>query len=135
MTDYPRLANIDIAALIGAADGNPWHVDHSLQCGDAGSISDLSRAFTAASVCTAETYREFEQAQARFDALRAWRAGVAREHNLPAYVIFHDATLAAIAARAPDSLADLQGVSGIGVAKLEKYGEAVLVVCRAGSNA
>ena len=74
-------------------------------------------------------------AQARFDALRAWRAGVAREHNLPAYVIFHDATLAAIAARAPDSLADLQGVSGIGVAKLEKYGEAVLVVCRAGSNA
>ena len=45
------------------------------------------------------------------------------------------ATLAAIAARAPDSLADLQGVSGIGVAKLEKYGEAVLVVCRAGSNA
>ena len=74
-------------------------------------------------------------AQARFDALRAWRAGVAREHNLPAYVIFHDATLAAIAARAPDSLADLQGVSGIGVAKLEKYGEAVLVVCGAGSNA
>jgi len=74
-------------------------------------------------------------AQARFDALRAWRAGVAREHNLPAYVIFHDATLAAIAARAPGSLADLQGVSGIGVAKLEKYGEAVLVVCGAGSNA
>ena len=74
-------------------------------------------------------------AQARFDALRAWRAGVAREHNLPAYVIFHDATLAAIAARAPGSLADLQGVSGIGVAKLEKYGEAVLAVCGAGSNA
>ncbi len=74
-------------------------------------------------------------AQARFDALRAWRAGVAREHNLPAYVIFHDATLAAIAARAPGSLADLQGVSGIGVAKLEKYGEAVLAVCAAGSNA
>ena len=74
-------------------------------------------------------------AQARFDALRAWRAGVAREHNLPAYVIFHDATLAAIAARAPGSLEDLQGVSGIGVAKLEKYGEAVLVVCGVGSNA
>jgi superfamily II DNA helicase RecQ len=58
-------------------------------------------------------------AQARFAALKAWRAEVAREHNLPAYVIFHDATLAAIAARAPGSLEDLQGVSGIGVAKLE----------------
>ena len=70
-------------------------------------------------------------AQARFAALKAWRAEVAREHNLPAYVIFHDATLAAIAARAPGSLADLQGVSGIGVAKLEKYGDAVLAVCEA----
>jgi hypothetical protein len=46
-------------------------------------------------------------------------------------VIFHDATLAAIAARAPGSLEDLQGVSGIGVAKLEKYGDAVLAVCEA----
>ena len=70
-------------------------------------------------------------AQARFAALKAWRAEVAREHNLPAYVIFHDATLAAIAARAPGSLEDLQGVSGIGVAKLEKYGDAVLAVCEA----
>jgi len=70
-------------------------------------------------------------AQVRFAALKAWRAEVAREHNLPAYVIFHDATLAAIAARAPGSLEDLQGVSGIGVAKLEKYGDAVLAVCEA----
>ncbi len=73
-------------------------------------------------------------AQVRFAALKAWRAEVAREHNLPAYVIFHDATLAAIAARAPASRADLQGVSGIGVAKLEKYGDAVLAVCGARSD-
>jgi ATP-dependent DNA helicase RecQ len=73
-------------------------------------------------------------AQARFAALKAWRAEVAREHNLPAYVIFHDATLAAIAARAPGSLEDLQGVSGIGVAKLDKYGDAVLAVCEAQSG-
>ncbi|TAM39836.1 MAG: DNA helicase RecQ [Burkholderiaceae bacterium] len=66
--------------------------------------------------------------QSRFEALRAWRGEVAREHNLPAYVIFHDATLAAIAERAPATLADLQGVSGIGAAKLEKYGEEVLRV-------
>jgi ATP-dependent DNA helicase RecQ len=70
-------------------------------------------------------------AQQRYEALRAWRAEVARAHNLPAYVIFHDATLAAIAQQAPASLDDLQGISGIGVAKLEKYGDAVLAVCEA----
>jgi ATP-dependent DNA helicase RecQ len=64
--------------------------------------------------------------QSRFDALKAWRAEVARAHNLPAYVIFHDATLAAIAALAPQSLSDLQGISGIGAKKLEAYGNEVL---------
>ena len=67
-----------------------------------------------------------EQAQSRYLALKAWRAEVAREHNLPAYVIFHDATLAAIAQNAPQSLTDLQGVSGLGVKKLEAYGQQVL---------
>jgi len=56
---------------------------------------------------------------------------VAKEHNLPAYVIFHDATLAAIAERAPASLEDLQGISGIGTKKLEAYGSEVLRVCEA----
>jgi ATP-dependent DNA helicase RecQ len=65
-------------------------------------------------------------AQARFEALRAWRAEVAKEHNLPAYVIFHDATLAAIAQQAPGSLEALAQVSGVGAAKLEKYGDEVL---------
>ena len=67
--------------------------------------------------------------QARFAALKAWRGEVAREHNLPAYVIFHDATLAAIAERAPATLEDLQGISGIGSKKLEAYGTDVLRVC------
>ncbi|OHC79111.1 MAG: ATP-dependent DNA helicase RecQ [Rhodoferax sp. RIFCSPLOWO2_12_FULL_60_11] len=67
-------------------------------------------------------------AQTRYTALKAWRGEVAKEHNLPAYVIFHDATLAAIAERAPLSLADLQGISGIGAKKLEAYGEEVLRV-------
>ncbi|MFZ4481074.1 MAG: DNA helicase RecQ [Rhodoferax sp.] len=65
-------------------------------------------------------------AQDRYLALKTWRAEVAKEHNLPAYVIFHDATLAAIAQRAPQSLDDLQGISGIGAKKLEAYGERVL---------
>ncbi len=69
-------------------------------------------------------------AQQRYALLKAWRAEVAREHNLPAYAIFHDATLLAIAERAPRSLDQLYGVTGIGVKKLEAYGEAVLRVVR-----
>ena len=72
-----------------------------------------------------------DSGQARFAALKAWRAEVARSHNLPAYVIFHDATLAAIAALAPRSLDDLQGISGLGAKKLEAYGEEVLRVVNA----
>jgi ATP-dependent DNA helicase RecQ len=68
----------------------------------------------------------------RYSALKAWRAEVAREHNLPAYVIFHDATLAAIAQRAPQSLDDLQGISGIGAKKLEAYAGEVLRVVASG---
>jgi ATP-dependent DNA helicase RecQ len=70
------------------------------------------------------------EGQSRYLALKAWRAEVAKEHNLPAYVIFHDATLAAIAARAPQSLDDLQGITGIGAKKLEAYGQEVLRVVR-----
>jgi ATP-dependent DNA helicase RecQ len=67
-----------------------------------------------------------DSGQLRFAALKAWRAEVARAHNLPAYVIFHDATLAAIAALAPASLGDLRGISGLGEKKLQAYGEEVL---------
>jgi ATP-dependent DNA helicase RecQ len=65
------------------------------------------------------------------EALKAWRAGVAREHNLPAFVIFHDATLRAIAARKPESLADLDGIAGIGQKKREAYGADVVRVVSA----
>jgi ATP-dependent DNA helicase RecQ len=66
----------------------------------------------------------------RFASLKAWRAEVAREHNLPAYVIFHDATLIAIAQCAPEQLSDLDGISGIGAKKLLAYGEEVLRAMR-----
>jgi len=64
----------------------------------------------------------------RFDALRAWRAEAARAQNVPAYVIFHDATLRAIAAAAPADLDALGGISGVGDRKLERYGDEVLRV-------
>ncbi|WP_433534784.1 DNA helicase RecQ [Micromonospora sp. CA-249363] len=63
-----------------------------------------------------------------FERLRAWRAATAKEQGVPAYVIFHDATLRQIASDAPTSLAELSGVSGVGENKLAKYGEQILAV-------
>ncbi len=68
-------------------------------------------------------------------ALKAWRAEVAREHNLPAYVIFHDATLRAIAERQPTQRSELEGISGLGAKKLQAYGDEVLRVVRTASGA
>jgi ATP-dependent DNA helicase RecQ len=70
-----------------------------------------------------------------FEALREWRAQQAREQSVPAYVIFHDATLKSIAASRPGSLASLGTVSGVGQAKLTKYGEQILEVVAAGGPA
>jgi ATP-dependent DNA helicase RecQ len=67
-------------------------------------------------------------AQLRFAALKAWRAEVAREHNLPAYVVFHDATLAAMAQQEPTTLDALAMISGVGAKKLEAYGQEILRV-------
>jgi ATP-dependent DNA helicase RecQ len=61
-----------------------------------------------------------------FERLCAWRAGAAKEQGVPAYVIFHDATLREIAARPPGSMAELGQISGIGEAKLARYGEQIL---------
>ncbi|WP_424812524.1 DNA helicase RecQ [Roseococcus sp. YIM B11640] len=66
-----------------------------------------------------------------FGALREWRKAEARTQQVPAYVIFHDATLAEIAARRPDSLGQLREVPGVGESKLERYGEAVLAALKA----
>ena len=73
-------------------------------------------------------------AQARFINLKAWRSEVAKAHDLPAYVIFNDATLVGIAQRNPQTLADLHGISGIGAKKLEAYGAEVLRVIQPGTK-
>ncbi|WP_282847145.1 DNA helicase RecQ [Microbacterium oxydans] len=63
-----------------------------------------------------------------FEALRAWRAETAREQGVPAYIVFGDATLRALAEHRPAALADLDGITGIGAKKREAYGEGVLAV-------
>jgi ATP-dependent DNA helicase RecQ len=66
------------------------------------------------------------QAAEVFERLRAWRAAAAKEAGVPAYVVFHDATLRQIATQRPGSLAELSTVSGVGESKLAKFGEQVL---------
>jgi ATP-dependent DNA helicase RecQ len=66
-----------------------------------------------------------------FEALRSWRASRAREQGVPAYVIFHDATLREIATARPRTVAELGAIGGVGEKKLATYGEGVLGVLAA----
>ncbi len=65
-------------------------------------------------------------AAALFERLRGWRAATAKEQGVPAYVIFHDATLREIAITSPSSLAELGKITGIGETKLARYGQQLL---------
>jgi ATP-dependent DNA helicase RecQ len=68
------------------------------------------------------------QAQERFEALKSWRSEVAKEHGLPAYVIFQNTTLAEMARQVPGDLTELGEISGVGAKKLEAYGSEILRV-------
>jgi ATP-dependent DNA helicase RecQ len=65
-----------------------------------------------------------------FERLRTWRASTAKALEAPAYVVFADATLRGIALTAPRTLDELTQVSGVGAAKLERFGDAVLAIVR-----
>jgi ATP-dependent DNA helicase RecQ len=80
-------------------------------------------ASTAAALPTLDA-----EAQARLEALKAWRTEVAREHDLPAYLIFPNSTLHELAARAPSSLDEVAAINGVGAKKLEAYGREILRV-------
>ncbi|SFS07964.1 ATP-dependent DNA helicase RecQ [Agrococcus baldri] len=77
---------------------------------------------------SASTLQLDDAQQVLFQALRSWRAATAKEQSVPAYVVFNDKTLAAIAERRPATLVELSTVSGVGESKLERYGDAVLEV-------
>ena len=69
-----------------------------------------------------------EAAKETFEALRVWRTSVAKEKQIPPYMVFSDATLVGIVEAAPASTAQLSGISGVGAKKLAEYGDAVLEV-------
>ncbi len=87
----------------------------------AGSASATATAAAAAAAADLP-----EAATAVFEQLRAWRAAAAKEQGVPAYVIFHDATLRQIAAQSPSTLAGLAAVNGVGETKLARYGQQIL---------
>ncbi len=69
-----------------------------------------------------------------FEALRMWRREVAKEHGVPAYTVFHDATLREIAQRLPDNVDALRGITGVGAVKLERFGPALITAVAAAMN-
>jgi ATP-dependent DNA helicase RecQ len=91
--------------------------------GTAGTVG--AGAAAAAKLAAADLSPEQETV---FEQLRAWRGATAKEQGVPAYVVFHDATLRAIAVTAPANLGELAGISGVGESKLAKYGEGILGV-------
>jgi superfamily II DNA helicase RecQ len=67
-----------------------------------------------------------------FERLRSWRRSRAQADGVPAYVVFHDRTLARIAERMPTDRAALAAIPGIGRTKLERYADEILDVVAAG---
>ena len=88
--------------------------------------SSRSRAVTLSVSAAAAALNEDDRAL--FERLRTWRAETARSAGVPAYVVFPDSTLTAVAQSRPGSLEELMDVNGVGVKKLEQYGDAVLDV-------
>ena len=85
----------------------------------------------AATKRAATSVAGLDSAAARsWEQLRAWRAAIAREHGVPAYVVFHDATLAELARARPQSEAALGQISGVGQRKLQRYGAELLELLR-----
>ncbi|MDQ0644042.1 DNA helicase RecQ [Microbacterium murale] len=119
--DYGTLAPGDVAAgVLSGETSVPLRKDTM------GRVSaSRTRKTSAASDAVAEGDRSL------FEALRAWRAETAREIGKPAYIVFGDATLRALAEIRPGSMGDLDGITGIGEKKREAYGDAVLAVVAA----
>ena len=65
-----------------------------------------------------------------FEGLKAWRGAEARSQAVPAYVVFHDSTLAEIARSRPRTIDELASIPGIGAKKLDKYASALLELVR-----
>lgn len=104
-------------------------------CDNCSRLAEKPRERLAVRQEPASGYLATEDESALFERLRAWRRERAREEQVPAYAIFHDRVLYAIAQEKPARMSDLAAISGVGRAKLENYGEELLALVRGGSDA
>ena len=103
--------------------------DLSLGIGAGGRHAEAERAHRRhAGASEGDARLRLQRTQALFAALKTWRRDAALAQGVPPYVVFHDRTLLEIAQARPGSLARLGEVGGVGQAKLDRYGEAVLSV-------
>jgi DNA helicase-2/ATP-dependent DNA helicase PcrA len=79
-----------------------------------------------------DTGADGEASQSALAALRAWRSATARASGVPAFVIFHDATLGALAEARPSTRAELLSLPGLGAVKAERYGDTLLALLASG---
>ncbi|HEU4622270.1 MAG TPA: DNA helicase RecQ [Burkholderiaceae bacterium] len=105
--------------------GDALHVRASTLRAKTSRTTNAPKAATAADVPAAH--------QPLFDALRSWRREIAQTQQVPPYVVFHDSVLKAIAALRPSTLTDLAAISGVGTAKLDRYGKDVLALVASNS--
>ncbi|MFC5059997.1 ATP-dependent DNA helicase UvrD2 [Saccharothrix xinjiangensis] len=116
------------ASRLAAAKREPLQRKPKPQCRVCGSALVDSRAVKLGRCASCPSDLDEEL----LTRLRAWRADRARELKVPAYVVFTDATLVAIAEQRPEDVAGLVSIAGIGAAKLDRYGEDVLGLVRGG---
>jgi ATP-dependent DNA helicase RecQ len=94
----------------------------------------MDKAERTATMPVVEEEPPTPEAAALFERLRQWRAAIARDKGLPAYVICHDSTLREIARSSPTSPAALESVKGMGPFKVKMYGKAILAIVRGGGE-
>jgi ATP-dependent DNA helicase RecQ len=132
-----RFLEVDVeghgALRLGAAATPLLRGEHTLEMRDE-VPAKRSRERRNSSTSTAQASELPASAQPQFEALRQWRAVQARNQSVPAYVIFHDATLRSIALQQPRDLDALASISGVGAGKLERYGREVLAALVEGDN-
>jgi len=128
--EYHTLALTDSARAVlkGAVEVRLREASEKPKRGNGKSTRERGARPGSSSKAAVEAMDLDASAQQRFEALKAWRGEVAKEHSLPAYVIFQNVTLAEMARQHPQSLDDLAGISGVGAKKLEAYGRDLLRV-------
>jgi ATP-dependent DNA helicase RecQ len=114
--------------VLGGTGGSAPGAGGGVPGGDGAGVPGQGRRAARGRAPQAEPESWGPEAAQVFERLRAWRAAAAKDQGVPAYVIFHDATLRQIAASPPASLDELALINGVGETKLARYGQQILDV-------